>query len=73
VPSKRRAKFDKLKATFDMDRNFQAYRDALRAATPPIVPYLALISKYLFAIETPQRRLFRAAEPDARRRRHCCR
>jgi hypothetical protein len=64
VSTKRRAKFDKLKATFDMDRNFQAYRDALRAATPPIVPYLALISKYLFAIETHNDDFFEPQVPE---------
>jgi hypothetical protein len=63
VPSKRRAKYDKLKAVFDMDRNFQAYRDALRGATPPIVPYLALISKYLFAIESHNDDFFEPQRP----------
>ena len=62
VSSKRKSKLDKLKALFDIDRNFQAYRDALKVATPPIVPYLPLISKYLFAVESHNDDRFEPAE-----------
>lgn len=36
---------------FSMDANYKVYRQSLKCATPPIVPYLGLCGKYLFSIE----------------------
>jgi son of sevenless-like protein len=36
---------------FSMRFNYKNYRDALAKATPPVVPYIGLYTKFLFAIE----------------------
>ena len=44
---------------FDVAGNFRAYRAAERAADPPYVPLLLIISKDITAIEENNVRLFR--------------
>jgi len=43
--------FQELKELFHIEGNHKAYRFALAAATPPVVPYLGLYGKFLLGIE----------------------
>ena len=51
INAKARARRDQLAALFAPDKNHQSYQQAVREATPPVVPYIAITSKQLFAIE----------------------
>jgi hypothetical protein len=53
VPSKALSYFAELRALGDSKNNHSTYANALReaAASPPVIPYMALVSKYLFTFE----------------------
>ena len=52
VPSKGQAYLAELKALADPKNNHQCYANAVKAASvnPPVIPYMALVSKYLFSM-----------------------
>jgi len=51
VPKEGQTTFNFLKHVFDMSKNYNNYRTVLQQANPPLVPYLGLYPKDLFAIE----------------------
>jgi hypothetical protein len=51
VPPKLMARYDKLLSVAGMERNYGLYRSILGTSKPPVVPYMGLVSKFLFAVE----------------------
>eukprot|EP01087_Luapelamoeba_hula_P011925 TRINITY_DN3309_c0_g1_i1.p1 TRINITY_DN3309_c0_g1~~TRINITY_DN3309_c0_g1_i1.p1 ORF type:complete len:698 (-),score=87.63 TRINITY_DN3309_c0_g1_i1:98-2191(-) len=51
VPRKETSEFKKLMKLIHTDGNYQKYRHTLLEAKPPLIPYLALISRDLFVSE----------------------
>ena len=51
VPPKLMARYEKLLSVAGMERNYGLYRSILGTSKPPVVPYMGLVSKFLFAVE----------------------